>query len=42
MDWRILFCGVLSGILEDDLGTARVLRQELSDIVGAAVDDDPA
>jgi hypothetical protein len=34
--------GVLAGILEDDLGAARMFGQEVGDIVGTAMDNDPA
>ena len=39
VDRLVLLSRIFTGVLEDDLGPARVLRQELGDIVGAAVDD---
>ena len=42
VDWSVLFRGIFAGVLEDDLGSAGVLREELGDIVGTAVDNDPA
>lgn len=42
VDGFVLFGGILSGILEDDLGTTRMLGQELGHVVGSAVNDDPA
>ena len=38
----VLFRGVLSSILEDNLWTARMFGKELCHIVGASMDNDPA
>jgi hypothetical protein len=42
VDWLELFRGIFPGVLEYDLLATRVLRQEVRDVVGAAVHDDPA
>ena len=42
VDWLKCLGAVLASILQDNLLASGMLRQELGDIVGAAVDDDPA
>ena len=42
MDGIKLLGSVLASILEDDLHATRVLREELCDVVGLAMDNDPA
>jgi hypothetical protein len=37
-----LLRSILAGVLDDDLLATRVLREELGDIVGASVNDNPA
>ena len=40
--YLILLCRILAGILENDLGPSRMLWHELRNVVGFAMDDDPA
>jgi len=42
VDWLKCLGAVLASILQDNFLTSGMLRQKLGDIVGAAVDDDPA
>jgi len=42
VDRSILFRRIFAGVLEDDLGSTGVLREELGHIVGPAINDDPA
>jgi hypothetical protein len=42
VDRFVLFGRIFASILQDDLGTTWMLGEELGDVVGAAVDNDPA